>query len=271
MLIAEFNPTRTTSALNLLNFFWGVGAIICQPFIALFGTKTSVLLPTSIISFLLFVSIVAIFLTTPKLEKADRNNQNSSNFQAPKIWNNPIAWLIAVFNFLIVGIESGLGGWLTTYSERFPDGANQIISATPIFFLFFVIGRGIASIISNYLDDNKYISISLLILSAGFFTTLFATSYSMLIFGASILGLGTSGTFPTNMSRFTKIFGESATRNSTPIFVLGSLGGASVNWLIGYVSNTTNSLRSGIFMLFGCCVLMLIIQFFLHLNKTVSN
>ncbi len=33
MLILELNPTRTVSALSILNFFWGFGAILSQPFV----------------------------------------------------------------------------------------------------------------------------------------------------------------------------------------------------------------------------------------------
>ncbi len=262
MLVAELNPLRQTSALNILNFFWGVGAIISQPFIKLVGTENSIFLPTGIISSLFLLSTIAIFFSSKKIN-IDEQTYESENQNSPRIWNNPVAWMIALFNFLLVGMESGLGGWLTTYSLRFPDGENQIFAATPIFFLFFVIGRGFAPIISKFLDDNKYITVSLLVLLTGVILALLADSYSMLVFSAVILGLGTSATFPTNMARFTKFFGESATRNSTPIFVLGSIGGASINWLIGYTSATFNSLRSGIFILLCCCLLQIFIQIYL--------
>lgn len=263
MLIAEYNPLRQTSALNTLNFFWGVGAIISQPFIKLAGTDASIILPTLIVSSLLIFSAVAIYFTSYEPKKIKSFSSDISEKPTIKIWNDPIAWMIAIFNFLIVGIESGLGGWLTTFSARFPDGADHIFAATPIFFLFFVVGRGVAPIITKYLSDNKYLSVSLLILLSGFLIVLFTNTYLLLLIGSSILGFGTSGTFPTNMARFTKFFGETATRNSTPIFILGSLGGASINWLIGYVSTSTNSLRSGIFVLFACCLSMIFIQIYL--------
>ncbi|NNE99255.1 MAG: MFS transporter [Pyrinomonadaceae bacterium] len=269
MLTAELNPTRQTPALNILNFFWGIGAIISQPFTKYLGTETSVLLPTALTSLLVLLSIILIFFAAKNLSTHETTSEPAENDPASKIWNNPIAWAIAFFNFLLVGIESGLGGWLTTYSERFPDGSTQLFAATPVFFLFFVIGRGLAPVISRILTDNRYISISLLVLLAGVVTVLVAESYPILIAGAAVLGIGTSATFPTNMARFTKFFGASATRNSTPIFVLGSIGGASINWLIGFTSTSFDSLRSGIFVLLLCCLLQISIQ--IYLTKKTTN
>jgi len=269
MLIAELNPTRQTSALNILNFFWGVGAIISQPFIKYFGTETDILTPTLLISALVLVSAIFIFYSSRKTDWSETTVEDENESPKPKIWNNPVAWAIAFFNFLLVGIESGLGGWLTTYSERFPDGAEQLFAATPVFFLFFVIGRGLGPVFSKILSDNLYISVSLLVLLSGVILVLLAESYVALVTSAAVLGLGTSATFPTNMARFTKFFGESATRNSTPIFVLGSVGGASINWLIGFTSTSFNTLRSGIFILLGCCLLQIAIQ--IYLSRKIST
>ena len=269
MLVAELNPTRQTSALNILNFFWGVGAIISQPFIKYVGTETNILTPTLIISAFVLVSAVFIFFSSRGIDLEKTPPDEVAATPPPKIWNNPVAWAIAFFNFLLVGIESGLGGWLTTYSERFPDGADQLFAATPVFFLFFVIGRGLGPIISKILNDNRYISVSLLVLLAGVIMVLLAESYAALVASAAVLGLGTSATFPTNMARFTKFFGEGATRNSTPIFVLGSVGGASINWLIGFTSTSFNTLRSGIFILLGCCLLQIAVQ--IYLSRKIST
>jgi hypothetical protein len=39
MTILELSPVKTASALSILNFFWGVGAIICKPFVDLFEPR----------------------------------------------------------------------------------------------------------------------------------------------------------------------------------------------------------------------------------------
>jgi MFS transporter, FHS family, glucose/mannose:H+ symporter len=259
MMIAEFNPLRTASALNLLNFFWGCGAIFSQPFVSLLSVGESLVLPTAILAALFLTAAGLLFLAAPK-ENRKRFSADAEETKTAPIWKNPVAWMIAVFNFLNVGMETGIGGWLTTYSARFPDSAGHFVSATPVFFLMFVVGRGFAPLFLRFLNENRFLLASLATLSAGILLTIFAESYLSLLVGAGVMGIGTSGIFPTNMARFTKIFGSGATRNATPIFVLGSLGGAYTTWLTGFVSNYFENLRAGFFVLLASSLVLILLQ-----------
>ncbi len=260
MLVVVLNPERQASALSILNFFWGIGAIISQPFVAFFGTPDSILVPTMILS-ALFFSLAVTFLFFPlDAGKAVAKNDTDQTPDSP-VWIYPLAWLIALFNFIHVGFESGAGGWLTTYSERFPEGANSLLTATPAFFLFFVIGRGTAPLFLRFLSVNKFLLMSLLILTFGSVVIIFAESFPVLVVGASISGFGTSAIFPTNMARFTNIFGESATRKSMPLFLVGTLGGAFATWMIGFVSEKSGNLQSGIYVLLGSGIILIFLQF----------
>lgn len=259
MFVAETNPLRQAAALNVLNFFWGVGAILSQPYVALLSAPTSIFLPTSIFAGLLFLTTILIFFSSRGVERKQSFTE-SAEFVSMPIWSHPAAWLITFFNILNIGIETGIGGWLTTYSARFPDNMNQWISATPVFFLFFVVGRGFASLFLKFLSINKFLFLSLLTLTAGIILILLAQNYWFLLFGAGISGFGTSGIFPTNLARFTRVFGESATRRAAPFFICGGLGGAFTTWLIGYVSYYSNDLRSGIFVLLFSTLILIFTQ-----------
>ena len=269
MFIAETNPLRQAAALNVLNFFWGVGAILSQPFIAFFGAPTSIFLPTSLLAGLIFLTTVPLFFSFSGGEKKHSVEEPTETVSTP-IWSNPAAWLITFFNFVHIGIETGIGGWLTTYSARFPENLSGWISATPIFFLFFVIGRGFASIFLKFLSINKFLLFSLLTLSSGIILMLLARNYWFLIFGAGVAGFGTSSIFPTNLARFTNIFGASATRRAAPFFICGGFGGAFTTWLIGYISYYSNNLRSGIFVLLASGLILIFLQIILS-GKNFSD
>ena len=266
MLVVVLNPLRQASALSILNFFWGVGAIISQPFVAFFGTSSSVFAPTVILSATCFLLALALFIVRVEDGKIHLSNTDEITTESA-VWTYPLAWLIALFNFIHVGFESGAGGWLTTYSERFPEGANSALTATPAFFLLFVIGRGTAPIFLRFLDENKFLFLSLTILTLGTFIISFAQSFTVLIIGAGIAGFGTSAIFPANMARFTKIFGASATRKAMPLFLSGTLGGAFATWLIGFVSEKFENLQSGIFVLLGSGFILIILQIIIATNS----
>jgi Fucose permease len=206
MLVAEFYPLRTASALNILNFFWGVGAIVSQPFVSILSRETNVFTPTAILSVLSILSALSLFLLAPKREKNPAAEVSNRNESSPQIWKSPVAWLIAVFHFLHVGLESGVGGWPTTYSARLSFEESLTFSATPVFYIFFVLGRGTAPSFLRFLNENIFILLSLLVVTCGIFLVIFADSYELMLFGAGVLGFGTSGIFPTNMARFTKYF-----------------------------------------------------------------
>jgi MFS transporter, FHS family, glucose/mannose:H+ symporter len=267
MLILEMNPLTASSSLNFLNFFWGIGAIISSPFINYFRTDLNISLPMTILSALLSVIAVLLILSGKITAKETHNEDNSIDFSTP-IWSNPIAWTIALFNFIHVGFESAMGGWLATYTQRLD--ANTIVSwLQPIFlyFLFFVLGRGIAPFFFRFLSDNKVLLLSLIVVLIGLITSFSTSNGIILSIGASIAGFGTSSIFPTNMSRFTKTFGPSASRRATPFFICGTLGAAFTTWVIGFTSTYFNDLRSGLSILFASCGMLIVLQIILSLKS----
>lgn len=274
MQTVELNRSNVTPALNFLNFFWGAGAILCQPFVNRFATATSIWQPTAILAVLLFTSGAAIFFASRRYSPSPLVKQAAAEKPTP-IWTTRTAWLIAVFNFVHVGFESGIGGWITTYAVRLPDQTNAAnwLSPTLAYFLFFVVGRLVAPLFARFLDENEMLLLSLLITTFGVVILLAGATLPLLALGAAFTGLGTASIFPTNMARFTKFFGASATRRATPLFISGTLGAALTTWLIGYVSTNYQNLRVGMFVLLASCGLLIFLQVYLYATSrtTVST
>jgi len=268
MLILEMSADNAPSALNILNFFWGVGAIISTPFVSVLSKVGGIFWPTIIIAAALLIPAVLIFFMPRGDETKPVHNTETPDAAPPPIWTNPVAWAIAAFNFIHVGFESGMGGWLPTYTGRI-EGQPIVhwISPTLIFFLFFVLGRGIAPVFFKFLNENKMLLLGLATVLGGMGILLVAKDITVLSVGACICGFGTSWLFPTNVSRFSKIFGPTATRRATPLFICGTLGATSTTWLIGFLSERYQDLRSGMFVLLVSVVLLLVIQTALSLHK----
>jgi fucose permease len=256
LLTIEITPAaRQTSSINLINFAWGVGAICSQPFVAIVARGDSLAAVTIILAFALLLLAVC-FLTATRNLGDQRVDQPTSGPDEP-IWNRPSSWLFILFGFFVIGIESGLGGWLTTYSGSLRNG-GPFINLTVLFFAFLVFGRGVASVISRRMSESALISICSITLLVGIFLIVFGESAAMI--GAAVAGFGTSAIFPTNMVRFTRVFGPNATRNATPLFISGICGSASLSWLTGFVSTQYGSLRIGIAVLLVAAVSVLLLQ-----------
>ena len=269
MMIIEINPERPGPALNILNFCWGVGAILCKPFVDFFSTDSHIGLTTIVLAVPLLAATFSLRLVAGESKNQTATTVDKTGDDYIPIWQTPIAWAIALFNFIHVGFESGMGGWLTTYTGRI-EGEPILpwLSPTLLYFSFFVIGRGVAPVFFRFFNENKMLLLGLFIVLGGMTYSLSTNSVIALSIGSAIAGFGTSWVFPTNVSRFSQTFGPGSTRRATPLFICGTLGAASVTWLIGYLSNKTGDLRSGMYVLGISIVLLIILQIGLSFRKT---
>jgi fucose permease len=272
LLILELDPGRVVSTLSVLNFFWGFGAILSQPFVDFFSRGTNILTPTLILSVTLLTLGTGLLMIPKNIEQKPVSSEANVDDFSVLIWTNPVAWAIAAFNFIHVGFESSMGGWLKTYTQRI-EGSEAPTLFPPIFlfFVFFLAGRGVAPVLFRFLSKNKMLLLSLLVTLAGVMVLLFARDILTLGIGASVAGFGTSSIFPANLSRFTGFFGPSASRRATPFFICGTLGAASTTWAIGYVSNHSNSLHTGMFLLFFSVLILIALQIVLGFQKPQGN
>lgn len=270
ILIVELNPKRAVTALSILNFFWGFGAIISQPFVDFLSDGTSIFWPTLILAITLFFISAALIPVPRDFERDQASETADPADRSTPIWTNPIAWGIALFNFIHLGIESSLGGWLKTYTERI-EGTDYFSLFPPIFlyFLFFVLGRGVAPIFYRFLSVSKMLLWGLFQILTGVIVLLYANDIFLLSVGACLTGFGTSSIFPTNVSRFTQTFGSSSGRRAMPFFISGTIGAGFTTWLVGFVSGLYgNNLRVGLFLLLAGAVFLIFLQIALSLKKS---
>jgi len=269
MLVLEMSSKKGASALSILNFSWGLGAIVCKPFVDLTSTKGSIFVTTLFLT-VPFITCAALIAMMPRESEysAEPPAAEAPVAGPTVIWATALAWVIALFNFVHVGFESGIGGWLTTYADRLHgEPVVHLLSPTFLYFLFFVIGRGVAPVFFRYLTEDQVLFLDLGLMLVGMLIILSAGSLFWLGAGAAVSGFGASSVFPTNLARFTSTFGASATRRATPLFICGTLGAAAVTWLIGFVSDQAGNLRTGMLALLGCVVFLFAVQLFLSLKR----
>lgn len=270
LTVLELSPENTASSLSFLNFFWGVGAIICKPFVDLTSRGPDIVITTTVLAAPLLIGAGMLYLQPTRIIALIGSSSNENSVSKIPIWTLPLAWAIALFNFIHVGFESGMGGWLTTYTERLEDThVVHWLSPTLFYFVCFVLGRGVAPALFRFLSENKMLLLGLFTILGGMIITVSSSTVTVLGVGAAVAGFGTSWIFPTSVSRFSRIFGASANRRATPLFICGTLGAASSTWLIGFVSNKTGDLRSGMYILVASIVLLILLQLWLSVRTPV--
>jgi fucose permease len=104
----------------------------------------------------------------------------------------------------------------------------------------------------------RLVVIALVVAVAGLSVILNGRALTAVSAGAFLAGLGLAPVFPTTLAIFARYFGDRAERLIGTLFVLASLGGATLPWLVGFLSSRYGGLRIGLIVpLIGTGVMLM--------------
>lgn len=272
MLIAGLNPERRAAALNLLNLIWGVGALSGPPLIALLTRKNDAFWMLSGLAMAL--AVVALTLTRSALRLTFGQTTTSplpvnSMLSA---WLSPYALLTGALVFVYVGTEAAISGWIAAYVQRLGQIAQSFWAlASSLFWAGLLTGRAAAPALLRRITEERLVLLALFVAIAGMSMILTGQGLMVISVGAVLAGLGLAPVFPNTLAIFTRHFGQQASQLVGVIFVLASLGGTVLPWLVGLVSSHYRELRVGLLVpLLGGGV-MLALQFTINTVVTRVN
>jgi fucose permease len=118
LVVADAAPRNTTSALNLLHFFFGLGAFIGP---ALVGFAILFMGAGLIIQWIIAALFALLTLSMAVLLQSGTHTQVASRPSTEGsaaglgIYLSPLLWLMGALMLIYVGVELGLGSWISTY------------------------------------------------------------------------------------------------------------------------------------------------------------
>jgi MFS transporter, FHS family, glucose/mannose:H+ symporter len=258
LCIAEISVARRAAALNLVNMAWGVGAIAC-PVLLLAGLRanrfTAVLLSIAASALLL-----SIFFVGMKFEGLSQESPSGvtadEKITAAHPIHIPVA--LALLFYLYIGTENGISGWAAEQAHRV--GTGNASAVMPMFFWAGLLsGRGISALILTRVKESWLVITGLVLSALGTTCLLLAGTRSQVILGVVLAGFGLASVYPIFISWLSKWYGERARRLGGVMFSLAALGGATMPWMVGFVSQRANSLRVGLLVPLAGCVAMTVL------------
>ena len=265
------------SAVSLLNFFWGVGAVFCSLMVA--WSAAHKVLP-------FFLGSVALLLVTlafgmrnlpfPAAEtSADSSASSSSSSSSSSVGvakaitmaksriKSPAIWLFAAVFFLYPGAETAVGGWVGSYVSRLGLRGAAMASIMPAFFwTALTVGRALGTAFLHHFSERGVLRAGFAAGSAGIALMLWAPSLAGVIAGSLITGLSFATMYPITVARLSQRFGVAARSIGAIMFSLASLGPAVIPWLVGIISHSTGSLRAGLLLPLAATVILFVIHLF---------
>ncbi len=256
LAVAELNPDRRAAALNLINFSWGVGAV-ASPFIV---AAAQGIHATSVVLFGVAgaLGIVAAAIGRSQRMMGETGTQSPHAPVGQSVRSPVFALLIGIF-FLYVGTEASVAGWIASFVQRMMTGAGVFWAVAPSFFWApLLCGRAIAPIFLHKVRQEKLALAGIITAGVGVCLLLLAHHIPVVIMAVIVSGLGLSSVFPIAIAMLS-LFGKAESRVAGPLFAMAGLGGATLPWLVGYVSTKSQNLRTGLSVpLLACCAMLLL-------------
>ncbi len=255
MIVGRLFSHRRGAALILLNFCWSLGSTLTPLLIAGAADRFSLqLLPV------LIVVVTTPFIFTSGGDSAALVPVGDEAERSIKVRVPAAIAYFAFLGFLYVGIESSVGGWMTTYASRLvPWGHTKSNLVTACFWGALLIGRGVTPAALFMVTELRLYFISVAGATAGLVLLVNAHSAPLLIVGASLIGFSLAPIFPLIISFFMAVAGD--TPNSGWVFAMPGFGAACLPWLTGVASTYGHSLRIGLAVPIAAAVLMIALSF----------
>ncbi|HZV59305.1 MAG TPA: MFS transporter [Candidatus Eremiobacteraceae bacterium] len=255
LCVAEQSGANQSAALSLLNLAWSVGSLVC-PVIVRYGVRTA-----KLNSLILLIAGAAALLALMALFSDSRQFPQQPK---PAIAKTPVirgnetpAVFLALLFFIYVGTENAVSGWSAAFSKRLADSGGATGELAPMYFwIGLLAGRLLAPVILKHVQEAKVASSGFL--TAAFGIAIFLRSYTrpLAMTGFVIAGAGLSMLYPIFIAWLTWAFGARSRRIGGVMFAMGSIGGATLPWLVGAISSHSGSLRAGLVVPFAGCLLM---------------
>lgn len=259
LLFSDRYADDRAAKLERLNFAWSTGAMAAPALLLPFLHGASLVL--------LYMGYVALFLllfiwvmlrergTPLTMDLPAREYGAPAEAEAVVRERAPLSFLLPLVLMATcsVGVETALGGWLTTYSRRsHPGGVGEGAFATLLFMLGIVLSRLLFS--TSLLEKiGRERVLRWAFWSAAVWVALLIASHNQVqIDAASLLcGLSIGPLYPLLLAFLL------ARCPSGWIFAAAGAGSAVFPWITGVISTQAGSLRYGLLAPWGAALLMI--------------
>ncbi len=226
LVAAVFHPRAVVSAVNLLHFAFGAGAVVSplltSAAVDAWGT------PMPILWLAAALGVATVLAGFPWLMHATAGQADEANGrEGGAVYRRPVLWLLGLLLFLYVGVEMGVGGWMTVYAAittaLAPESVAWLVSG---YWLALTAGRLLGAAAGARLSSRALATVAIVgscIGSAMLFLGSGSTAWTVM--GTVLSGVSLGPIFPTAVVIGTEIFRSAPSRAVSVIISMSSLGG----------------------------------------------
>ncbi len=272
-LIVRLFGRRSAPAVNLLNVFFGIGAIVGPALVSLGLSRFNTGAPVFWFAGAIAVACVPYFARAARSgppvnfrhdaeadvqteadtrEAAGTHGETSTNTlddtrsargrnhhlklpHAKELFGSPLLWLIGGVLFFDVGAEQTIGGWMAVYMQ---DASGIALANAALivsgFWIAFTLGRLAGAGLATRMNARRVLGGGLVLGVAGIVVVnLAAGRLALSILGFILTGFGLGPVYPTTMALIGTLFSRRAGTAIGSGAAMGTLGGMILPWSEG--------------------------------------
>lgn len=211
----------TGASMNLLHFFYGVGAI-AGPLLAALVVQVGLDWRVAFVGTAAFPALVGAALLA---QRVPRGGPLAVHDRAA-VYGSGMLWGCAVVIALYVGLETSVSGWIATYwARRAPDSALPAPAVASLFWATLTAGRLVCGPLADRMGLLRFLAVtSGSALAAAAAWAAFPVP-ALTLAAVLLLGLFLAGIFPTTMAYATSAFPGHSGKVVALLSVFASVGG----------------------------------------------
>ncbi len=264
VLVSRTYVEKNTSVMNLLHFFFGVGAVVGPALVSLSLSMdvTGMIVMWVAAAGMIIMAILVTRVQNPVgAENQDKTNQGT-------VYGSLTLWLMGLVLLIYVGVENGLGGWSTTYTNQTTGLSLEkaaLVSAG--YWGALTIGRLAAALAGNKIPARRLLLIaSILSLAMGLVFALSTGSLVPTVVSILLISFFTGSVYPTMMSLIITTFSHAPGKAASVASAMGSVGGMLLPFIQGYLQEKVSPSASAWYVA-GGLFLMLVVLIASNLNQ----
>lgn len=237
-LIADLNPGRRSASLNLLDFFFGVGAFV-TPF-AIVPLQRGGGLGAVLFALAALAALVLVYLLTVEMPPP-AHARDFSAVEAAQALGSARFWVPALLIFLYVGTEQSVWDWQVTYfMTRLSMDNVEAARVLSIFPIAIMLGRLASSRLLRRVAAPPLLLLSTLGAALCFGLILTTRDARAASLGLFVAGLFMASVFPTTLGVISGRFPESSGTALGLAITGGWLGSVLISPSFGFVAHRSS-------------------------------
>ncbi|MGD9890053.1 MAG: sugar MFS transporter [Dehalococcoidia bacterium] len=257
VLVGQAHEGDEAAALNRLNVFFGIGAVLGPAAAAAVGVldirAALLLLVVGLAQWSCAVLLLRRRMTVPRTRHHQTNEARDS-----RLLRSPRLWILAGLLLVYVGLELGLGAWAFTYAREAADlsgPAAALLSGG--FWGALTLSRLLAPVMLRSLTTRALLVLSVCVAVVGMLTLLIGgAAVASLVTGVLIVGFGFGPVWPVTFALAARAFPSAIGSASGFLAMASAAGAAGLPWLLGSILDASGPTALIAVMFAGSLILL---------------